>query len=637
MARPTQSRKYLDFSMGAFIYKVGYTHNPDGTKVSYRYNDKGELAEVTDAAPTAAPSPVATYTRNAEGQITEVKFPNGVATRKNYDAAGRLAEISHVAKDGTILFVEASHYDQRDRRTARVKGDGTADLFAYDPAGQVIAAAYGRAGVPPATSPAGVPPAATQNPNATSAGGTPAGQTAGGTPVLPFAPQQTFSYDPAGNRKAFQDLDGTKTDYQTNEANQYTEITANGEQGTENNAPAYDPNGNLLKDPNNTYTWDADIHLLSVETKSSIKDQASSITKFRYDPLHRRVARLESNGELTHFVHDGWNVLAEYQAQPRTENGEPGTKAAHPSSFILHTSLIWGEDLSRSLQGAGGIGGLIKTISPKAKKEKSTTSLFHYDSNGNVVLLTALDASISARYAYDAFGKTTTATGEDAESNRYRFSTKPVENGSGLAFYGFRYYSPQLGRWTARDPSTVKDRDLFLYRFATNNGVTDRDLLGLLSCVEEWAALGSLAPNYTCCGETLVRLFDEGVYDNSILGSASRPTFQGVCCGGQWKTGAQLGDGCCSSDVWQTKVTLAASQGLTIDQCAGGESNGCLTRVGAGFGLTGIATTVGAYSPLAPLKACCVVVGAFGSVVGTAASADWIAAKQRCEGMVCPP
>jgi YD repeat-containing protein len=51
----------------------------------------------------------------------------------------------------------------------------------------------------------------------------------------------------------------------------------------------------------------------------------------------------------------------------------------------------------------------------------------HYDSNGNVLLLTNAQGQETARYSYDAFGKTLTATGIAATLNRYRFSTKPVE------------------------------------------------------------------------------------------------------------------------------------------------------------------------------------------------------------------
>ncbi len=132
--------------------------------------------------------------------------------------------------------------------------------------------------------------------------------------------------------------------------------------------------------------------------------------------------------------------------------------AAVQWSTVRH---VWGEDLSGSLQGAGGIGGLLSTRftptqdspSPISDLPSSARGAFmHYDSNGNIILLTGAQANESARYAYDAFGKALTATGPAAKANRYRFSTKPAEEESGLVYYGYRYYDPVTGRWPSRDP-----------------------------------------------------------------------------------------------------------------------------------------------------------------------------------------
>lgn len=537
-------------------YKVVYAYDPDGrlaaitypegTQIGYLYSNRGELAQVTERSAdgpvrsdnqdqaktqpqpgTANPEPrtLATYTRRPNGQVSGLLHANGVKTVKIYDAAGRLEKISHLSPGGTELFSETSRYDQRDRRTARLKGDGTADLFAYDPAGQVIAAAYGQAlekgsaGVPPAS---GAVPAPQDIREAKSPSGTQ-------NPASSFTPQQTFAYDPAGNRKELQDIDGTKTSYQTNEANQYTQLATPA--GSIVVEPDYDKNGNLLKDPKNTYTWDADIHLLSVETKSDDQKQAAKITKFRYDPLHRRVARLEHDGTLTHFVHDGWNVIAEYRAQlPKS------------SSPILSLTLIWGEDLSRTLQGAGGIGGLLLTrrqqpSSAHKTTDKTSASLtpkgvsplfgdakvgpssdwFAYDSNGNVILLTNAGAEKTARYSYDAFGKMLSLNGSGAYANPYRFSTKPIEPDSGLAFYGFRYYSPELGRWTAKDP--IRERgghNLFL--MTHNSVVNEVDTLGLKAKKLVWTTSGEIqsqADHITALSAAIVQARQEMTSDDS--------------------------------------------------------------------------------------------------------------------------
>ena len=91
---------------------------------------------------------------------------------------------------------------------------------------------------------------------------------------------------------------------------------------------------------------------------------------------------------------------------------------------------------------------------------------FFYDANGNVgQLIRASDRSLAARYEYDPYGNTIVATGPDggvlARANPFRFSTKHYDAelddrgtpaAEGLYYYGYRYYSPRLGRWLNRDP-----------------------------------------------------------------------------------------------------------------------------------------------------------------------------------------
>jgi RHS repeat-associated protein len=48
---------------------------------------------------------------------------------------------------------------------------------------------------------------------------------------------------------------------------------------------------------------------------------------------------------------------------------------------------------------------------------------------------------------------------------------------TGIAFYGFRYYDPETGRWPNRDP--IRERGGYnLYGFVGNNGIKNIDFLG---------------------------------------------------------------------------------------------------------------------------------------------------------------
>ncbi|NNG00202.1 MAG: hypothetical protein HKM93_12530, partial [Desulfobacteraceae bacterium] len=77
---------------------------------------------------------------------------------------------------------------------------------------------------------------------------------------------------------------------------------------------------------------------------------------------------------------------------------------------------VWGLDLSQSMQGAGGIGGLIAVI------DNGTTHNFCYDANGNVgQLINAATGTITAHYEYQPFGELIHSYGDYAGENGYRF------------------------------------------------------------------------------------------------------------------------------------------------------------------------------------------------------------------------
>ncbi len=53
-----------------------------------------------------------------------------------------------------------------------------------------------------------------------------------------------------------------------------------------------------------------------------------------------------------------------------------------------------------------------------------------------------------------------------------------------MAYYGYRYYDPQTGRWLSRDP--IEERGVMnLYGFVGNDGVNKWDVLGLAPPDEE--------------------------------------------------------------------------------------------------------------------------------------------------------
>ncbi len=75
----------------------------------------------------------------------------------------------------------------------------------------------------------------------------------------------------------------------------------------------------------------------------------------------------------------------------------------------------------------------------------------------------------------------------------YRFSTKPLDQTTGLYYYGYRYYDPLTGRWPSRDP-IMENGGLNLYGFVGNNPVGWIDILGL-----------SDSSKTSCCDDETIR------------------------------------------------------------------------------------------------------------------------------------
>lgn len=220
----------------------------------------------------------------------------------------------------------------------------------------------------------------------------------------------------------------------------------------------YDLDGNLKSDGIWTYTWDAENRLIGMTNTVSgggLPNAEKKLLVFTYDHMGRRRTKTVStwNGSAfaspvtTQFVYDGWRLLAEKDG-----------------GGSLVRSYVWGSDLSGDRDSAGGVGGLVMVI------EHSPTLAVHfpmYDGNGNVVGLIRSSATLSARYETGPFGESIRATGPVARTNPVRFSSKFVDEESGLSYYGYRFYSPRHGRWLSRDP--IGERGgMNLYGFTRN-------------------------------------------------------------------------------------------------------------------------------------------------------------------------
>ncbi len=241
----------------------------------------------------------------------------------------------------------------------------------------------------------------------------------------------------------------------------------------------HDADGNLTSDGRWDYTWDGENRVVQMETRSAAYNAGAPRQKllFGYDWQGRRISKTVSNwvsgnwalASTRSFIYDGWNLLA----------------ILNPPSSILQ-QFMWGLDLSGGLQGAGGVGGLVKVHDATTGKNYFPA----YDGNGNVLtLLDSATGAEAARYEYGPFGEPLAMAGSYAQSNPFRFSTKFTDEETGCLYYGYRSYNPITGRWLSRDPYGERG-GLNEYCANLNNCIANVDFLGLSCDITAWFIAG---------------------------------------------------------------------------------------------------------------------------------------------------
>jgi RHS repeat-associated protein len=191
----------------------------------------------------------------------------------------------------------------------------------------------------------------------------------------------------------------------------------------------YDGNGSLTDDGKRAFTYDDENQLTEVQVSSAFK------SVFTYDGLNRRRQRQDyswtGSWSLTNtvrYLYDGMTVIQE-----------------RDGSNVPLVSYTRGTDIG------GGVGGLLaRTTNPASSGRKHY--YYQADGNGNITALTDEAQRVVASYTYDSYGNLLSQWGTEANANKYRFSSKEFDTLSGIYYYGFRYYEPNLQRWLNQDP-----------------------------------------------------------------------------------------------------------------------------------------------------------------------------------------
>jgi RHS repeat-associated protein len=167
---------------------------------------------------------------------------------------------------------------------------------------------------------------------------------------------------------------------------------------------SYDAAGNVTADETNTYQYDAENRLVSVNSGAAV---------YSYDYLNRRVKKVVG-GATTHYIWDGSQVIAEY-------NGGTGT--------LIRNYIYSGARMLAKVEGG---------ITSYYLKDKLSIRL-SLSANGTVI----------GRQSHLPFGEEVASSGS---IEKHQFTSYERDSETGLDYAINRGYSSGVGRFQSSDP-----------------------------------------------------------------------------------------------------------------------------------------------------------------------------------------
>ncbi len=254
---------------------------------------------------------------------------------------------------------------------------------------------------------------------------------------------EEFRYDAAANRLDFN-------------ARQFAKVKDNRIRQWRDQEYRYDPWGNLIEKRSGhskvqNFSYDCENRLVRAETL--VNGKLESTGHYRYDSRGRRVAKQsEINGEVEQkrFLWQGLRMLREET----------------PRQSILY------------LYEPGSYAPLARVDQVEGEEQK--LYYFHTDQIGTPLELTDSDGKIVWQATYRSWGAIDSLPVKNVEQN-LRFQGQYFDSETGLHYNTFRYYDPEVGRFTIQDPVGLSGgTNLYGYVLNPTNWI---DPAGLTPCM----------------------------------------------------------------------------------------------------------------------------------------------------------
>ncbi len=404
-----------------------------------------------------------------------------------YDRFGRSVDIRW-RKSTTDVARMQYGFDRDSRRTWRrqVGTTGQDQHYGYDALSQVTDAERG-----------------TLNLNLTAVNGIPANA-------------QHWEYDPTGNWRGFdEDVSGAEPLTQTrvhDRGNRLTQVVGNPTPVITDRAGRIHQSA-----PDATGDWNGSLHLMWDAWSRVVQSGTNGYFDrgiYQYDGLHRRVIR-NVDGAVRHvYYSDAWRPVEERDSSLTTVARQYLWGARHRDDLVrYHTTLP-------------GVGAITRYV------------MMDYF---NPAALTDTGGVVKERYTFSAFGVRSILgadyTGRTTSESQFEFAFQGqfLDAESGLYNYGYRYYSPYLGRWTCKDP-IGENGGFNLYACVNNRPVNLVDRLGLAECCVNGAKMAIDAAGRECCPDKMGKdaecndscVSNEGANDSNCGGGPGAPPAQPI-------------------------------------------------------------------------------------------------------------
>lgn len=254
--------------------------------------------------------------------------------------------------------------------------------------------------------------------------------------------------------------------------------------GKETDTYVYVPDTNRLK----TVTG---AHPISFEYDTNGNTKSMGAMKFRYDQNDRLIKAIAEKSVLGRYTYNGRGQ----RTVKKTENG----------MTIYHYDL-WGHLITETKKNGKTLCEYLyldDRLLAMAPKGRSRLLFAHTDHLGTPLKMTDKKGIVVWQADYRPFGETVVDEDPDGDGKKFimnlRFPGQYFDEESGLYYNYYRYYQPQIGRYTRPDPIGVMLGELNPFSYALANPIGMLDPFGLITidgmeCTEKKR---SILPGYS--------------------------------------------------------------------------------------------------------------------------------------------